>query len=210
MTEVVKYNTDAIFIMITNPLDVTTYLAATKFGWKEGRLFGTGTTLETLRFKYILSKHFNVNPQDIQGYMLGEHGNTAFPAWSTVSIAGVPLDKLSQYYPDVVLDHEAIKKQVVKTAYDVMDAKGWTNTGIAAGAIRLAQAVFYDEKAVLPVSKVLHGEYGLEDVALSLPSVIGKDGVEKRFAIPLEGQELEDLHRSANCIKEVLRTCNLI
>ena len=109
-----------------------------------------------------------------------------------------------------MLDHEAIKKQVVKTAYDVMDAKGWTNTGIAAGAIRLAQAVFYDEKAVLPVSKVLHGEYGLEDVALSLPSVIGKDGVEKRFAIPLEGQELEDLHRSANCIKEVLRTCNLI
>lgn len=210
MTEVVKYNTDAIFIMITNPLDVTTYLAATKFGWKEGRLFGTGTTLETLRFKYILSKHFNVNPQDIQGYMLGEHGNTAFPAWSTVSIAGVPLDKLSQYYPDVVLDHDAIKKQVVKTAYDVMDAKGWTNTGIAAGAIRLAQAVFYDEKAVLPVSKVLHGEYGLEDVALSLASVIGKDGVEKRFAIPLEGQELEDLHRSANCIKEVLRTCNLI
>ena len=210
MAEVVKYNTDAIFIMITNPLDVTTYLAATKFGYPEGKLFGTGTTLETLRFKYILSRHFKVNPQDINGYMLGEHGNSAFPAWSTVSIAGIPLGKLGKYYPEVNLDKEAIAKQVVKTAYEVMDAKGWTNTGIASGAIRLAQAVFYDEKAVLPVSKVLHGEYGLTDVALSLPSVIGKDGVEKRFELPLEGSELENLHHSANCIKEVLKASNLI
>ncbi len=210
MTEVVKYNTEAIFIMISNPLDVTTYLAATRFGWPEGRLFGTGTTLETLRFKYILSKHFKVNPQDINAFMLGEHGNSAFPAWSTVSIGGIPLDKLGSYFPEVNLDKEAIGKHVVQTAYDVMEAKGWTNTGIASGAIRLAQAVFYDEKAVLPVSKVLHGEYGLDNVALSLPSVIGKDGVEKRLALPLEGSELEALHHSANCIKEVLKDSNLI
>ena len=122
MTEVVKYNTDAILIMITNPLDVTTYLAATKFGWKHGRLFGTGTTLETLRFKYILSRHFGVNPQDIHGYMLGEHGNSAFPAWSTVSIGGIRLNDLHNYFPEVKLDRELIHKQVVKTAYEVMDA----------------------------------------------------------------------------------------
>ena len=210
MTEVVKYNTDAIFIMITNPLDVTTYLAATKFGWKEGRLFGTGTTLETLRFKYILSKHFNVNPQDIQGYMLGEHGNSAFPAWSTVSIGGIRLNDLHNYFPEVKLDRELIHKQVVKTAYEVMDAKGWTNTGIASGAIRLAQAVFFDEKAVVPVSVPLTGEYGLKDVALSLPSVVGKDGVEKRLALPLPEDELELLYKSSECIKEVLRASNLI
>ncbi|MGN0901670.1 MAG: L-lactate dehydrogenase [Succinivibrio sp.] len=210
MTEVTRYNTEAIFIMISNPLDVTTYLAATKFGWPEGRLFGTGTTLETLRFKYILSTHFNVNPQDIQGYMLGEHGNSGFPAWSTVSIGGIPLDKLDKYFPDVKLDRENIGKQVVKTAYEVLDAKGWTNTGIAAGAIRLAQAIFYDEKAVLPVSTPLHGEYGLTDVALSLPSVIGKDGVEKRLALPLEGDELENLKKSAASIQEVLRSSGVI
>ena len=210
MTEVVKYNTDAIFIMITNPLDVTTYLAATKFGWKQGRLFGTGTTLETLRFKYILSRHFDVNPQDIQGYMLGEHGNTAFPAWSTVSIGGIRLNDLHNYFPEVKLDRELIHKQVVKTAYEVMDAKGWTNTGIASGAIRLAQAVFFDEKAVVPVSVPLTGEYGLKDVALSLPSVVGKDGVEKRLALPLPEDELELLCKSSECIKEVLRASNLI
>lgn len=210
MTEVVKYNTDAIFIMITNPLDVTTYLAATKFGLKHGRLFGTGTTLETLRFKYILSRHFDVNPQDIQGYMLGEHGNSAFPAWSTVSIGGIRLNDLHNYFPEVKLDRELIHKQVVKTAYEVMDAKGWTNTGIASGAIRLAQAVFFDEKAVVPVSVPLTGEYGLKDVALSLPSVVGKDGVEKRLALPLPEDELELLYKSSECIKEVLRASNLI
>lgn len=210
MTEVVKYNTDAIFIMITNPLDVTTYLAATKFGWKHGRLFGTGTTLETLRFKYILSRHFCVNPQDIQGYMLGEHGNSAFPAWSTVSIGGIRLNDLHNYFPEVKLDRELIHKQVVKTAYEVMDAKGWTNTGIASGAIRLAQAVFFDEKTVVPVSVPLTGEYGLKDVALSLPSVVGKDGVEKRLALPLPEDELELLYKSSECIKEVLRASNLI
>lgn len=210
MTEVVKYNTDAILIMITNPLDVTTYLAATKFGWKHGRLFGTGTTLETLRFKYILSRHFDVNPQDIQGYMLGEHGNSAFPAWSTVSIGGIRLNDLRNYFPEVKLDRELIHKQVVKTAYEVMDAKGWTNTGIASGAIRLAQAVFFDEKAVVPVSVPLTGEYGLKDVALSLPSVVGKDGVEKRLALPLPEDELELLYKSSECIKEVLRASNLI
>ncbi len=210
MTEVVKYNTDAIFIMITNPLDVTTYLAATKFGWKHGRLFGTGTTLETLRFKYILSRHFGVNPQDIHGYMLGEHGNSAFPAWSTVSIGGIRLNDLHNYFPEVKLDRELIHKQVVKTAYEVMDAKGWTNTGIASGAIRLAQAVFFDEKTVVPVSVPLTGEYGLKDVALSLPSVVGKDGVEKRLALPLPEDELELLYKSSECIKEVLRASNLI
>ena len=210
MTEVVKYNTDAIFIMITNPLDVTTYLAATKFGWKHGRLFGTGTTLENLRFKYILSLHFGVNPQDIQGYMLGEHGNSAFPAWSTVSIGGIRLNDLHNYFPEVKLDRELIHKQVVKTAYEVMDAKGWTNTGIASGAIRLAQAVFFDEQAVVPVSVPLTGEYGLKDVALSLPSVEDKDGEEKRLALPLPEDELELLYKSSECIKEVLRASNLI
>lgn len=210
MTEVTKYNRDAIFIMITNPLDVTTYLAATRFDWPKGRLFGTGTTLETLRLKYILSKKFNVNPQDIQGYMLGEHGNSAFPAWSTVSIGGIPFNRLSEYFDGVSLDKEQIHKQVVRTAYEVMDAKGWTNTGIASGAIRLAQAVFFDEKAVVPVSVPLTGEYGLTDVALSLPSVVGVNGVEKRLALPLPKEELELLHHSADCIKEVLKASNLI
>lgn len=211
MGEVTKYTRDAVFIMITNPLDVTTHVAATEFGYPAGKVFGTGTTLETMRFKSILGAHYHVDPTDVQGYMLGEHGNSAFPAWSTVSIGGVPLEKLDMFYDhETDFDREVVAGEVVNTAYDVLKSKGWTNTGIAMGACRLAKAVLYDEHAVLTVSTPLCGEYGIEDVSLSLPSVIGKDGVLKRIPLPLPAEEEELLHKSADSVKSVLRANGVI
>ena len=211
MGEVTKYTRDAVFIMITNPLDVTTHVAATEFGYPAGKVFGTGTTLETMRFKSILGAHYHVDPTDVQGYMLGEHGNSAFPAWSTVSIGGVPLEKLDMFYDhETDFDREVVAGEVVNTAYDVLKSKGWTNTGIAMGACRLAKAVLYDEHAVLTVSTPLGGEYGIEDVSLSLPSVIGKDGVLKRIPLPLPAEEEELLHKSADSVKAVLRANGVI
>lgn len=211
MSEITQYTKDAIIIMITNPLDITTYLAASCFDYPVGKLFGTGTTLETLRFKRIMANRYNVDAKDVQGYMLGEHGNSAFPAWSLVNIGGIPLNELDHFFnlPDT-LDKEAIAKEVVQTAYDVLNFKGWTNTGIAMGACRLAKAVLYNERSVLPVSAPLHGEYNLNDVSLSLPSLIGENGVEKRFALKLTDEEMENLHFSADSIKNVLRANNLI
>ena len=211
MGEVTKYTRDAVFIMITNPLDVTTHVAATEFGYPAGKVFGTGTTLETMRFKSILGAHYHVDPTDVQGYMLGEHGNSAFPAWSTVSIGGVPLEKLDMFYDhETDFDREVVAGEVVNTAYDVLKSKGWTNTGIAMGACRLAKAVLYDEHAVLTVSTPLGGEYGIKDVSLSLPSVIGKDGVLKRIPLPLPAEEEELLHKSADSVKAVLRANGVI
>lgn len=211
MKEVTRYTRDAVFIMITNPLDVTTYLAATKFDYPAGKLFGTGTTLETLRFKRILANHYHVDAKDVQGYMLGEHGNTAFPAWSTVGIGGIPLKDLDALFDsDEAFDKQKTAQQVVHVAYDVLLSKGWTNTGIAMGACRLAKAVFFDEHCVTPVSTPLAGEYGLQDVALSLPSIIGKDGVIKRLPIHLTDDELAALHNSAESIQSVLRANKLI
>ncbi len=211
MKEVTRYTRDAIFIMITNPLDITTYLAATKFDYPANKLFGTGTTLETLRFKRILANRYHVDAKDVQGYMLGEHGNTAFPAWSTVGIGGIPLRDLDTFFKhEGPLDREKIAQEVVHVAYDVLLSKGWTNTGIAMGACRLAKAVFFDEHCVTPVSTPLNGEYGLHDVALSLPSIIGKEGVVKRLPIHLPDDELEALHKSAESIQAVLRANKLI
>lgn len=211
MGEVTKYTREAVFIMITNPLDITTYVAATEFGYPAGRLFGTGTTLETLRFKSILGRHYHVDATDVQGYMLGEHGNSAFPAWSSVGIGGMPLEDLDDLFEhEGALDKEAVAKNVVNTAYDVLTSKGWTNTGIAMGACRLAKAVVTDEHAVLPVSMPLDGEYGLKDVALSLPSVIGKSGVVRRLPLRLPDAELALLKKSAASIQEVLRANGLI
>lgn len=211
MKEVTRYTRDAIFIMITNPLDITTYLAATKFDYPANKLFGTGTTLETLRFKRILANRYHVDAKNVQGYMLGEHGNTAFPAWSTVGIGGIPLRDLDTFFEhEGAFDREKIAQEVVNVAYDVLLSKGWTNTGIAMGACRLAKAVFFDEHCVTPVSTPLNGEYGLHDVALSLPSIIGKDGVVKRLPIHLTDDELEALHKSAESIQSVLRANKLI
>ena len=211
MGEVTKYTRDAVFIMITNPLDVTTYVAATEFGYPEGRLFGTGTTLETLRFKSVLGAHYHVDGADVQGYMLGEHGNTAFPAWSTVSIGGVPLKELDEFFDhEEEFSYEKVAQEVVNTAYDVVNSKGWTNTGIAMGACRIAKAVFFDEHAVLPVSLPFHGEYGIDDVALSLPGIVGKDGIVKRIPLHLPEEELALLKKSAESVKSVLRQNNVI
>lgn len=211
MTEVTTYTKDAIFIMITNPLDITTYLAASKFDYAPDKLFGTGTTLETLRLKRIIANHYNVNAKDVQGFMLGEHGNSAFPAWSTISIGGVPFNELDKYYnPPMPFDKAASADLVVKTAYDVLLSKGWTNTGIAMGACYLAKSVLFNSRCITPVSLPLNGEYGLNDVALSLPSIIGENGVEQRLAINLPDSELTDLHKSADSIKTVLKANNLI
>ena len=211
MKNVTQYTREAVFIMITNPLDITTYVAATEFDYPVGRLFGTGTTLETMRLKSIIGRHYHVDAADVQGYMLGEHGNSAFPAWSTVNIGGVPLDSHDEFYDhEKALDRQEIAQEVVNTAYDVLQSKGWTNTGIAMGACRLAKAVLFDEHAVLPVSMPFTGEYGLKDVALSLPSIIGKNGVEKRIPLHLPADELEMMKKSAESVKSVMRANQVI
>jgi L-lactate dehydrogenase len=211
MSEVTRFTRDAVFIMITNPLDITTYLAATKFDYPAGKLFGTGTTLETLRFKRILADHYDVDAKDVQGYMLGEHGNTAFPAWSTVNIGGVPLNQLDDYYVHTEpFNREKIAAGVVQTAYDVLLSKGWTNTGIAMGACRLAKAVAFNEHCIVPVSTPLQGEYGLSNVAMSLPSILGNEGVIKRLPLHLPEDELLALHKSADSIQSVLKANHLI
>ncbi|WP_414153200.1 L-lactate dehydrogenase [Pectinatus frisingensis] len=211
MQEVTTYTRDAIFIMITNPLDITTYLAATRFDYTPGKLVGTGTTLETLRLKRIIANNYNINAKDVQGFMLGEHGNTAFPAWSTVSIGGIRLPDLDKYYHHQMPFNKAKTADlVVQTAYDVLKSKGWTNTGIAMGACYLAKSVFFNARCITPVSAPLNGEYGLSDVALSLPSIIGENGVEQRLAIQMPEEEIEALYKSSNSIKEVLKANNLI
>lgn len=203
MSNIVKFNTQAVIIMISNPLDVTTYLAATKFNLKKGQVFGTGTTLETLRFKYIISNLLKVSAHDVYGYVLGEHGNSSFPAFSTLQVAGMDYDCIQDFFK-VKINNKEVQENVIKTAYEVNNAKGWTNTGIAAGAIRIAKAIVLDEKAILPVSMPLDGEYGEKGVSLSLPCLIGKDGIEKRFTPTLNDTETKLLKHSASCIRSVI------
>jgi L-lactate dehydrogenase len=205
MKSITKYTKEAVIIMISNPLDITTYYAANFFDYPLDRLIGTGTTLETLRFQRILADHYQIDGKNVNGFMLGEHGKSAFVAWSLTSISGIPIQQFDDYYRSAKpLDRDAIAQEVIRAASDIVDNKGWTNYGIAMGACRIAKAVLFNERSILPVSTTLQGEYGICNVALSLPCLVTENGVEQRFAVPLNEEELIKLKKSTATLTDTL------
>lgn len=205
MGEIVKRTKEAMIIMITNPLDVATYVVSTQFDYPRNLILGTGTLLETYRFRRILADKYQVDPKNINGYVLGEHGNSAFVAWSTTSCAGFPIDDLDEYFHHTErLSHEAVEQELVQVAYDVINRKGFTNTGIAMVACRIIKSVLYDEHTILPCSAVLEGEYGISDVALSIPRMVCADGIMRSFEVHLTDAELEKLHIAAKSVRSAL------
>jgi L-lactate dehydrogenase len=207
MTGITKYTKDAIVILITNPLDTMVYIAENEFGYPKGRVFGTGTMLDSARLRKIIATNFDIDPKSVTGYMMGEHGHTAFPVLSRLNVQGFGEKELDQVFQGKrPLSREYIKQQVVQAAFDVLNGKGWTNAGVAQAAVTLAKAILLDERSVYPVSTTLHGQYGYDgDVALSMPCIIGRNGVEKQLEIALDEQELEWLHQSAQYIQEAMK-----
>ena len=148
---------------------------------------------------------YQVDPKNINGYVLGEHGNSAFVAWSTTGCAGFALEHLDEYFHHTdKLDKQAVENELVQVAYDVINKKGFTNTGIAMAACRFIKAVLYDEHTILPCSAVLDGEYGLHDVALSIPRMICSTGIMRSFEIHLTDEELEKMHAAAKSVRSAL------
>lgn len=207
MTGITKYTKEAIVILITNPLDTMVYIAENEFGYPKGRVFGTGTMLDSARLRKIIATNFDIDPKSVTGYMMGEHGHTAFPVLSRLNVQGFGEKELDQVFQGKEpLSREAIKQKVVQAAFDVLNGKGWTNAGVAQAAVTLAKAILLDERSVYPVSTTLHGQYGFDgDVALSMPCIIGRNGVEKQLEIALDEQELEWLHQSAQYIQEAMK-----
>jgi L-lactate dehydrogenase len=207
MTGITKYTKEAIVILITNPLDTMVYIAENEFGYPKGRVFGTGTMLDSARLRKIIATNYDIDPKSVTGYMMGEHGHTAFPVLSRLNVQGFGEKELDQVFQGKrPLSREAIKQQVVQAAFDVLNGKGWTNAGVAQAAVTLAKAILLDERSVYPVSTTLHGQYGFDgDVALSMPCIIGRNGVEKQLEIALDEQELEWLHQSAQYIQEAMK-----
>lgn len=205
MSSIVKYTKDAVIILITNPLDTMVYYAQNFFGYPKEKIFGTGTTLDSSRLKRTIANKYGVDPKDVTGYMLGEHGNTAFPAWSLLNIQGITSDNFDKYFKtEEPLDRDKIAEETVDVAYRVNKLKGFTSSGIAMAACRLAKAVVLNEHSILPVSTTLEGEYGITDVALSLPCIISENGVEKRLDVPLTPDEVKKLKASAESIKSTI------
>jgi malate dehydrogenase len=197
--EVAKYAPDSRLIMVTNPLDAMTYVALKTSGFKKSRVFGMGGMLDLSRFKQLLSEALHVSRASIDALVLGEHGESMTPVASYSSVNGIPL---RHFLNEQQID-EAIDK-TRKVAAEVIAKKGATFYAPANGIARMVEAVFYDKKALLPVSAYLEGEYGLSGLCIGVPAILGKDGVEKIIELELEGKEKESFEKGASTLKEAL------
>jgi L-lactate dehydrogenase len=205
-----QHTPDAILIIATNPVDIMTYVMQHLSRRPPHHIIGTGTMLDTTRFRALLGEYYGVSPRSVHAYILGEHGDSEVPIWSNASIGGVPL--LNHTVVGKPFDRatmEKLFKQVQHAAYDIIERKGYTNTAIGLVITRLMEAILEDQKSVLPVSVRLAGEYDLADVCLSLPCIVGIDGIEARVLPELNAEELEGLRRSATILQANLKELEL-
>ncbi|EWT01223.1 lactate dehydrogenase [Intrasporangium oryzae NRRL B-24470] len=195
---------DAVHILVTNPVDVVTYAALKASGLPSSRVFGSGTVLDSSRLRFLLAEHTGVAVQNVHAYVAGEHGDSELPLWSSASIASVPLLDWPGLDGTGLLDAEVrdrIARDVVESAYRVIEGKGATNYAIGLAASRILEAVVYDERRVLPVSSLLENYHGISDVCLSVPSLVHADGVGDRIEVPMTDAELDGLRRSAEAVR---------
>lgn len=207
MEQITKYTKEAILIVVSNPLDILTYIAQKKFDYPVNKILGTGTLLDTARFNKMLGDICGVDAKNVTGFVLGEHGSTSFIPWNTVNIVGVPFDSFEKEFDlKEKLDKEKILHDMKVSGLDIVELKGYTSSGVALSACRIIGAIVRNERPVLPVSVVMSGQYGLSGVAMSLPCVISKDGIDRILEIPLEKQGKNDLLKCYHYLKETINS----
>lgn len=207
MPEISKRKYKGILLIVANPVDILTYTAVKYSGLPSSRVIGSGTVLDTARLKYLLSEHLEVDSRSIHAYIIGEHGDSEFAAWSSANVSGVPLYDFCKmrghsHFEDA---QKKIEADVRNSAYEIIKRKHATYYGIAMSVKRICEAMIRDEKSVLAVSSLMEDVYGVEDVALSMPAIIGKDGVETLIPVRLSVDEQRKLKESAEILKGVIK-----
>ena len=206
INEIMNVNQDAILLIVSNPVDVLTYMAHKISGLPAGRVLGSGTVLDTSRLKYLLGQHLGVDMRNVHAFIIGEHGDSELAVWSSANISGVDL---ADYCRITGKDYsfgsmQRIYENVRDAAYSIIDGKGATYYGIGMAVRRIAEAIVRDEHSVLPVSSLITGHYGVNGLCLGLPSVVGRGGVESVLDIPLSYDELRQLQTSADKLGELI------
>lgn len=203
---VVSEAPDAILVVATNPVDILTHISAGLAGLPHGRLLGSGTILDTARFRFLLGDHYGVNPRSVHASIIGEHGDSELAAWSLAKIAGIDLRDFvgpgGQGYDRAALD--AIFEQTRTAAYEIIRRKRATYYAIGLGLLAIVEAILRDQKTVLTVCSPMRGAYGIEGISISLPSIVGRGGVEQVLELPLSAEEVAAFRRSAQTLKERL------
>lgn len=209
--EITKRNMDAILLVVANPVDILTYVALRLSGYPEERVIGSGTVLDTARLKYELGRHLSVDSRSVHSFIIGEHGDSEIVAWSSANVSGIPLHDFCSMrgYHNHDEEMRRIADKVKNSAYKIIKRKGATYYGIAMSVKRICEAIVRDEHSVLPVSSMMHGEYGISDIALSMPAIVGIKGIETHVPISLDYEESAELKKSASILKETIASLKL-
>ena len=205
-------HSQAILLIATNPVDIMTYITYKLSGFPAQRVIGSGTVLDTARFRYLLSDHCHIDPTNVHAYIIGEHGDTEVPVWSLANIAGI---RFADYCPvcgrncETPLPKEDLFNEVKNSAYRIIKAKGATYYAIGLALVEIVESILRDEYSVMTVSTLLDGEYGLHDICLSLPCIINRKGLEKKIRLSLAPEEEAGLRRSGETLGEIQRQLKL-
>jgi len=209
--ELIKYSPDSILLVVSNPVDILTYITYKLSGFPSNRVIGSGTVLDTSRFKFLLGKHFNIDQRNIHSYIMGEHGDTEFAAWSLTSIAGMNIKEYCRLLCGNCEGFTELKvlDEVRGAAYEVIQRKGATNYAIALAIRRIIEAILRDENSILTVSSMLTGQYGINDIYMGVPSIIGANGINRILELPLNEDEQNSLKKSSTTLKELIEKLDI-
>ncbi|WP_112181821.1 MULTISPECIES: L-lactate dehydrogenase [Paraliobacillus] len=206
VTNIMDNGFTGIMLVATNPVDVLSHVALEVSGLPKERVIGSGTILDTARFRYLLSEYYQVDSRNVHAYIMGEHGDSELPVWSHVQIGGVPLKKYGNISSiDEDKDMQKIFENVRDAAYHIIERKGATYYGIGLGLARLTKAMLYNENSIVTVSTLFQGEYGIKDVYLGVPAVVNEYGVREMLELDLNDTELKQLHDSADILKDMTK-----
>ncbi len=204
--EIKKRDFNGVLLIVANPVDILTTVAQKLSGLPENKVIGSGTVLDTARLKYELGNHLNVDSRSVHAFIIGEHGDSEIAAWSSVNVSGIPLNKFCEMRGHFNHD-EAMKRiaeNVKNSAYEIIEKKRATYYGVAMAVKRICEAIVRDEKSILPISSLIKGDFGIEGISLSMPAIVGKDGVECLVPIQLNEEEISKLQKSAKTLQDIL------
>lgn len=206
ISQIVKYNKNGILLIATNPVDILTQVALKLSGWDKNRVIGSGTLLDSSRFRYLIAEKLGVDPRSVHGLIVGEHGDTEVPVWSSMYVSGLLPEKTDETSRWHLSDEQKdeIYQNTKGAAYKIIQKKGATYYAIAMALARICEAILKDQHSVLPVSSYLEDYQGISGVCLGVPTVVGKNGVEEVVPLPLTEQEAAQLKHSAVTLKQFL------
>ncbi|MCL0085143.1 L-lactate dehydrogenase [Thermodesulfovibrionales bacterium] len=202
---ITKHNQECTLLIVSNPVDILTYRAWQYSGLRIEQVIGSGTALDTARFRQMLAEYFSIDSRNVHAYIVGEHGDTALPLWSTSRIGGMPIEDFRRLYkPDCTLDYlNTIFRQVKNAAYEIIKRKGATSYAIGLVLVMIVESILRDQHTIIPVSRVIEGQYGVSEVCLSLPVVLGRNYA-KIIEIAMNNEEENAFRYSAETLKSVI------